>query len=566
MSESIALNPDGSVNHFAETGTGGNSAFQPVYGNPQLEESYLSFMVNQKPALRGVGLKATIAAINDVWGAQLGRAPGPRNVVQLDTNDNKYYSSSDVSFLRFQKDVADALNNMFTTSEQTDVAVTGWGLPRDFSKLYTSGAIAMNPTISPRIDKIGVPLADLPSDYMRVLRLVAEIYSEEWSPASIQQNNKSHAGILCDTRDKAEKVNMLVSIVNRHGSEYAEKLVDLDGGWFAAEYGAFPVTKITARWQLDAIGKVREGEDWRGFWKVADKSVPANIRGPFSEMTAARQRVAYAVCTMSNSLVAPMFSGWRSIALEEYAETWHTSVDADMLDPINKYGNYSLYDAKNFDTTYAREELDEITDALIGVTDLGRDYIKRVSHLPLLISSDTRGEAGAYLINNSSYAAGHQSGVSWVSDYNKIRGTAQWLYGVHKVGYLNFNDSDEMLKNQYRKILKHEDSNYAMINQGDDTMALSSSKSRLNKWCEAVEAFKFAIWERDEGRKMIGKVIYQSHVGAPLKVIPDAVTLVEKLIINERSVHSKHRPMSSAGNLKGLVCWLLCVQRAPKSL
>jgi hypothetical protein len=219
-----------------------------------------------------------------------------------------------------------------------------------------------------------------------------------------------------------------------------------------------------------------------------------------------------------------------------------------MLDPIAQYGNYRLYDAAKFDTTYAREEIDHITANLVGLTQRGRDYITRLSHLPLIIASDTRDEAGAFFVNNSEYRAGHQSGVCYVSDYNKIRGTAHWIYGLVKIGYLNYDQSDDSLMQDIKKVLLHEDPNFALINQGDDTMALASSNERVEEWCKAVEQLKFAVWELDEGRKMIGKVIYQRSAGADLEIIPDAVTLVEKLLINERSVHSKHRPMSSAGN------------------
>lgn len=531
---------------FRESGVGLNSAFQPLHGDPVLVQDYFSWVVNQTPALRGAGLRATKAAIRSTWGAQLGKAPGAKVKYQMDFPDDTRLASHDRTWVDFQMEVARELSK-FKQSPMTNLAVTGKGFPRDFAKLTTSGAWSMNPSLSPRLDRIGKTDAKIPDSYLRILGLLTKIYTEKWEPAGVQQNNKSHSGILTNVYDKSEKVAKIIHCARAHGEDFAKALVDYDGDWFASNYGSFPVVKLTARLQLDVLGKERKGTDWTGQEIVADKSVPDEFSHGY-EMNAMRERVAYAVDGLSNAMIAAAWSGWRSVALDAYPLTWHTSQDSDLLDPIKKYGHFELYDASVFDTSYTREELDKINESIEGFTELGHRYQDAIGHLPLVITSDVKGESGAYMFNNGTYAAGHQSGVCYVSDYNKIRGTAQWLYGLVKIGYLKSDWSDERLILSMKQILKHGDTNFALINQGDDTMALAKSRASLDKWCKAVENLEFVNWELDGGRKMIGKVLYQAEPGAELKIIPDAVTLVEKLLINEHSVHSKHRAMSSAGN------------------
>lgn len=539
---------------FVMTGTGGNSAFQPLIGDPRLSKSYLSWMVNQKPALTGFALKATIERIRATRGGLLGAKPGVRDVVQLDRADGTKYKSHDGDWTRFQSEVQARLTAEVPLGIHTKWGVTGSGVARDWSKLSTSGAIAMNPSLTPRFSDIGRAPSPIPDDYLELLGWVTEIYSEVWTPRSITQNNTSYSGILADTHSKGEKIDFFINkIVRPHGFTFVQAMNDFDGDWFVRHFKCAPVTYTTYRWQLDVLDKVRGGFDYLGApVDASDKSVPKEYANGFERMTAARQRTAYAVDGMSSFVTAPYFVGIRYNAMNNYPKTWHTAHGEDLTDPIVKYGHFRLEDAKEFDSTFDRIEIDKITNSLLHIPQSSKDYITAVSHLPIVIKSDRRGESGAYLFNNNDYAAGHQSGVQWVSDYNKIRGTAHWLYGLVKIGYIDMAKGKEFVIDLIKTILKHDDDHYALINQGDDTMALSSSESDLNAWCAAVESIDFAVWEPDSGKKMIGYVFYQDTVGSPLRTIPDAVTLVEKLIINERSVHSVHRKLSSVGNLDRL--------------
>lgn len=550
---------------FGETGSGGSSAFQPLIGDPRIEPRYFSWLVNQKPAMKGFALNATLQRIRATRGAMLGRAPGLRNVVQLDRKDGTVYTSHSSTWTQFQADVHRRLTDEVPVSPVTRWGVTGGGICRPWDKLATSGALAMTPTLKPRLDKIGKAPAAIPADYLKLLRLVTEIYSAKWTPRAVPQNNTSYSGILADTHSKGEKIDYFINkIVKPYGPVFLEKLGEYDADWFVQKFGTAPVVYTTARWQLDAIGKVRAGHNYLGEEVTADKNVPKEYSVGFEQMVAARERTAYAVEGMCNLATAAYFTGIRYNAMNDHAATWHTATGKDLTDAIEKFGNFEQYDAVAFDQSFDRIEIDTITNSLVGLSEKGKAAVTRLSHLPMVVKSDIRGEAGAYLFNNAEYNAGHQSGVQWVSDYNKIRGTSHWLYGLVKIGYLRLNLPEDVIKSKIVSILVHDDPYYAIINQGDDTTALSSSSSDLEKWCVAVENLDFAIWERDATRKMIGYVFYQKTPTSPLTTIVDAVTLVEKLIINERSVHSNHRKMSSTGNLDRLHQLVTQVEAGPQ--
>jgi hypothetical protein len=520
----------------------------PISGEPEFEPTYYSKLRNYDQALTGAGLLGTIGSIKSTFQNYINTAPGPRNVVQLDLPDGTKYHSHDLEWLRFQLDVADDLSPL-KVSDQSETAVLDLGLTRDFSKTFTNGSRVMNPALSPRMDVIGKSPAELPAEYIMILSMLTEIYTEKWKPTAIRFNNKSHFGLPYPTYKKQDKLDIFRKEIIPLGAQFAERLVDIDGGWFVEKMGSYPITKITYRVQLDSIGKIRAGNDWLGFLvESADKELEASENFGLGKMVRARQRNAYAVSGVANAPAQCMFAGWRSIALHRYNLTWHTSVDSDLLGPITKYGHFRSYDAANFDTTFDWLEICTIIDSLQGATPLFKEYVKRVARLPLLVKSDTEGVVGSYLLNIANYTGGHQSGVAWVSDFNKIRGTAQWLYGLFKLGRFSVFDKVKA-KDYMRKFLRHEDQEFAMLNQGDDSLPLARNPVQLDKWVSIVENLPFAKWEEDPGKKFIGKVIYQDYAGGELRVIPDIVTAVEKLLINERSVHSKHRKMSSMGNL-----------------
>jgi hypothetical protein len=227
-------------------------------------------------------------------------------------------------------------------------------------------------------------------------------------------------------------------------------------------------------------------------------------------------------------------------------------VDEDITGPINRYGRYRLYDAVKFDTTYPWIVLETIFENLEGATPLFVDYVKTYSRLPLLIRSDVEDEVGSYLLNIRDYPSWHQSGVAHVSDCNKIWGTTSWVYGLVLIGEFKLTYSLEEDMKWIDTFLKHENSRVALLNQGDDTLALAHTDALLDKWTACVAELDFAEWEEDDTEKFLGRVLYRDYPGAALRCIPDIATTVEKFWINERSVHSKHRKMSSMGNIDRL--------------
>lgn len=541
------LSGDPKHHGFADTGMT-NGVFSPIYGNPQLEPSYFSWMVNQPPAMRGRPLDATITAIKQVKGAQISKPQGINPIPMLTMPDGRKVFAGTKEFLDFQHDLADHLEK-FDRSPMTPIAVTGDGFVRDFSKLRTHAERVMNPSSSPNLKEIGVGDRPMNPDYLRVQRLLTELYTEVWSPVSIRQNNKSHGGLLCPTTDKATKILTYQKIILEHNIRFVEALADYDSEFFTNNFGTAPVTFITYRVQLDALGKVRKGYDSLGWYhEELDKSIDPN--DTFGHvMNAARMRNAYAVDGMSNAIVQPVWAGWRENALKAYHASWHTSVDEDIINPIKKYGHFRSYDAVQFDTTFTRELIDHIIDSTLNTTDLFKRYMNVLSRLPIVIKSDFNDQAFAYLFNNITYAAAHQSGLANVSDLNKIRGSGDWIYGLHLVGHFSFEEDDDTLKERYRTLLKHEDPMFAFLNQGDDTIPFSASELRLDEWCNAVAGIPWTTWEEEDTKKYLGRVIYQAAPGAPLKLISDEATLVEKLILNEHGMHTKHRPLASLGNL-----------------
>lgn len=380
-------------------GTGHVPTFIKLAGEFRMEPSYYSFLRNMEPALSGVGLEGTIGAMKGEFKNYIFAPPGPRRIKQLDTKDGREFYSDDESWLKFQAAVYHGLEPL-KASKQLDLSVTDLGLTRDFSKMATHGAMVMNPSLSPQMSKIGKSPSELPGEYLIILELLSELYSEEWTPTSIRFNNKSHFGLPHPTYKKDEKLDIFRRKIIPKGEQFAERLVDMDGSWMVANHGSYPITKLTYRVQLDALGKVRSGFDFKGFEvKEADKFIPKELVWGIFDMTAARQRVAYAVSGVANAPAQCVFAGWRANALAKYNLTWHTSRDEDVIRPILKYKNYSLWDAANFDTTFDWLEISTIVNAFQGTTPLFTDYVLRVARLPLLVKSDIQGEVGAYFLN-----------------------------------------------------------------------------------------------------------------------------------------------------------------------
>jgi hypothetical protein len=513
----------------------------------KFDKSYFSALQNMEPAMGDTALQLTSKAIVNAYGPRLRRAPGMRDVTQLDFKDGSKLFSHSKEWIDFQMDCKRQLDGL-TLAEITPHAAQNSALIRGFETLATHGGLPMNPTITPRLDKIGKPIGTLTADYMKVLKLTTEVYTESWEASSLHINGKSNSGLFSNTNDKLTKINFWNERVMPLGKSFIDGLISYNEAFFLRHFGFMPVTLTTIRIQVEKASKVRSGYNYLGK-KIdsADKAIDQSLS--FGHvMNAGRQRVAYALDTMVNIPVQAVFAGFRKVALAKYAKTWHTRFPTDTTDAINKYGNWRAYDASNFDTTYSREEIVHITESLLNVTDRFKQYVLAMCHLPLVIKSDVRDESGAYLVNNRTYPAGHQSGVAHVSDYNKIRGTDQSLYALAKLGRFDLNETNAA-REYIRKFLKHEDDDFACLNQGDDTILLCTNAAQLDKWSSILEGLEFTVWERDYLPKFLGDVWYERFPGARLETTLDPTSGLEKIFANERSVHSHHRTMSSSGAL-----------------
>ncbi|AAF63300.1 P2 [Pseudomonas phage phi8] len=526
------------------------ASFVPLVGDPKLEGSYFSWVNNQPSAMDDYSLVKTVAAIRTAFGPSINRAPSFKDVTQLvvvTRTGVKHYKANDPQYLRFQKELADALQQ-FEPSKQLTLGVTGLGLTRDFGTMYTHGAVFMNPTLSPRVDRLGETGGELPSDYMLALSIMSEIYFEEFKPAKVRTNGKSKTGLPNNTKDAREKKKFFMSLMD-HGTGWSSALAKGDYSYSAKYYGSAPITLPTYRDQLEKPGKKRDGYDFLGNAVVAaDKSIPSKYSQGVDGLHALRRRTAYAVSYAAATPMQCFVAGCRHIALERYGETWHEHDAEDIIRRIYKYGFYELYDASAFDTGFSWKEITTMIDAIPGITDLARDYMRSVHRLPLLITSDVRGVKGAYLLNMDKYSPGLQSGVPSVSDFGKIRGAAQWSYGLMVLGAIRY-QSRAQLKTEFKTLLKHGRPDFAMQNRGDDTMPLAARQKDLQKWCEIVEGFKFCKWEKDTGKKFIGRVLYQRTPESKVVAYSDIVTMLEKTFINERSMFSAHRPFAATGNV-----------------
>jgi hypothetical protein len=530
-----------SVSHHDSEG-----GFVRLIGNPVLETKLFSFIKNKKPAISGVALDMTIRAIKIQKGPQLSKPQGIRPIPMLTLADGSAVYAGSKRYLDFQNELASRLES-FEISPTANGAVTGGGLVRTFEKLRTHAEKVMNPTTTPHFPTIGTN-TNIPEEYLRTIRLVTELYTEEYEPAATRQNSKSNFGSLVSTSDKHVKIQAIHELVRTHCGAFVKAMVTYDSKWFVENYDCAPVTYMTYRVQLDALGKKREGYDSLGYYhKEVDKSLdPMECFGHV--MTAARMRTAYAVDGLSNAIAQGLWSSWRKTALHKFSASWHISTDEDVLRPLEQFGHYRQYDAVQFDSTFPRIVLRQIFNSCVGTTDTFAAYMDRLASLPLVVKSDFNDQAFAYLFNSTDYAAALQSGICCVSDANKIKGTSDWIYGLHLIGHFNYEDSDDTLRRRYAKLLRHEDTMFGLLNQGDDTWPLSRSAKQLDRWCEAVEKLDFAKWEEEFSHKYLGKVVYRDTPTSPRRIIPDIVTLVEKLFLNEHGMHGRHRPLAAAGN------------------
>lgn len=537
-----------------------------IFGELRLEPDYLSNMNHLRPAMSKTAIAVTTAALKKEFGPQLSRPVSNKRVIQCaikksasvdkESSAFHFYNSSDREWLGFILDLQERIERTFPVEVSKDGSyVTGDGINRVCTTLLTNADVPMNPSLSPKLDTIGgdlsIPLPDL---YKKVLSTVSRLYFEKWTPTSFGLNSVSKTGLPVNVHDKLEKLYLLRDQILPRADDMIKALAAGDYDYFVSEFGCVPVAMLTYRDQIDKFGKERWGHDVTGKYVLANKVVTqaeCNGFGKFHNFQALRRRNAYAIPFLLNVLGQVLTAGCRVNALEEYGDTWHDHGDDDIKKILNSMKHFALYDADAFDTTFRWDEICIMIDSIPIISDVFKEYIKKVHRLPIVVKSDSKDVAGAFLVNCDTYQPGLQSGTFDVSDLGKIRGASGWLYGLFatKLVKLNEFDLDNDLEKQIVSIMKHENKFFKMMNRGDDTVPLYESAADGKIWCEFMENLPFMKWSRDNGAKFTGRIIYRKDANAPVELYRDLITLLEKSFLNEHSMFSRHRSFAATGML-----------------
>lgn len=419
------------------------------------------------------------------------------------------FFATDKNVLNCQRALCDKFSGFEPTSEHGYITGIGIGSNLDNIKQIPGVDCSPNPS-SGYVENVKVdPIL------IRILGLTTKVLSRRLIKTNAYINRQSSTGFPTNDVNITIKKDAMMSFES-HLDEYEMYIMDVvEGRCRYSDFDSYGIPNFTPlvkegsrKQETDPPGKIRQLTDF--FGNVVDIMRDTVVKG-FSAM---RHRIVKAYPSSVNIAAGLMGTSWQDAVVEDFPETYYTTRDA-LASSFEGFYPIGL-DMKNFDNSFTPEVNETIIDNHQSFSDFGKNFLRFLLHMPLLLFNQYKGQRGIRILNSDWYnkdvSIGNPSGWGLVSIWAKTFGTAIGMSAIIKfLGYQH--ESDEFLTNFIVNILSGKNDKIKFKNCGDDMAIGFKDIEDLNSFDEFLSSkecdFSPVVIEKEHILKYLGNMLYK---------------------------------------------------------